>query len=266
MKSNLNLCDDFNQAFKIVVADTPALREEVYKIRFNVYCEELEYESAEKFPDKMERDGYDSRSIHCLVQYRQTGEYAGCIRLVTYDAQSPFAMFPGEKLIQESGALHPPKLERSQFAEISRIAVKAKFRKRLLPSSDGTDSSLSQESQGQNPSEQPAQMPIISLGLYMIFTSIGKMLDLKLLCMMEARLARHCKLCGIPSEQIGEFVEYNGKRALYRMDPEEIVPNLPTETYELFKSIQHNLSQSAYLLGYKQKLSPVKEVYSRISA
>ena len=44
-----NIKQHFFNHFFLSIADTPELKQEVYKIRYQVYCEELEYEPKEEF-------------------------------------------------------------------------------------------------------------------------------------------------------------------------------------------------------------------------
>jgi N-acyl amino acid synthase of PEP-CTERM/exosortase system len=257
LKNSTKICEKYNDLFRTIVADTPKLREEAYKLRFNVYCEELQYEPTTSFPDKMERDSYDDRSIHCLVQHRQSGEYAGCIRFITHDWRRHSAMFPCEIAFQESGGIDILKRGRFQFAEVSRLAVKSKFRNRMEPSPNSRNPSCFEKSQYQ--SKKQVQLPLVTLCLYVLTVSMLKILDYRSICMMESRLARHLKRCGLPTTQIGDFVDYRGKRAPFLLDPDEILPNWPAETLELFESIHGQLSQSAYILDYRKMLSEALE-------
>lgn len=228
-KSMITVNECFHDNFRVVVADTKALREEVYKIRYEVYCQELGYELEENCPNGMERDEYDARSIHCLIQHKATNIYAGCVRFVMPDPFNFSAQFPLEKVCKNPRPQRVGDCHRRQFVEVSRIAVKAKFRK-----------------------FNDYKTPIVTLGLYMTLTSVTKVLGVRFIGVMEARLARHLKQCGLPSTKIGDFVEHHGKRAPYLMDSAEILLNLPAESLELFHSIHDTISQSQYICQHQQ--------------
>ena len=66
----------FSQHFRLLPANTPELLREVYRMRYEVYCLEMGFERPEQFPDGLERDDYDRRARHCLLQHRATGLYA----------------------------------------------------------------------------------------------------------------------------------------------------------------------------------------------
>jgi N-acyl amino acid synthase of PEP-CTERM/exosortase system len=65
---------------EIVPAFSDALKDEVYRIRHQVYCEELAFEPRRR--NGRERDEYDAHSLHLLIRSVQVGEFMGCARLV----------------------------------------------------------------------------------------------------------------------------------------------------------------------------------------
>lgn len=65
--SELSITQHFHKYFQLIVANTPELKQKVFSIRYQVYCKELNFEPAENFPDGLERDIYDDRSIHYLL-------------------------------------------------------------------------------------------------------------------------------------------------------------------------------------------------------
>src|SRR5687768_9556197 len=75
-----NLGVSFKRYFEIVPATTSALRDEAYRIRHQVYCEELKYEP--RRPERRERDEYDEHSLHCLIRSLKDESFVGCTRVV----------------------------------------------------------------------------------------------------------------------------------------------------------------------------------------
>ncbi|RMF21544.1 MAG: PEP-CTERM/exosortase system-associated acyltransferase, partial [Cyanobacteria bacterium J083] len=95
--SYCSIAEHFNRYFELVMADTPELKREVYSIRYRVYCEELSYESTDKFPDGLEKDAYDDHSIHYLLKHRPSGLYAGCVRIVLPTVKEDYQpIFPSQ--------------------------------------------------------------------------------------------------------------------------------------------------------------------------
>ena len=78
-----NLGKAFRQYFEIVPAYSDALKDEVFRIRHQVYCEELAFEPQR--PDRRETDDYDAQSLHLLIRSMQTGEIIGCFGLTEPD-------------------------------------------------------------------------------------------------------------------------------------------------------------------------------------
>jgi N-acyl amino acid synthase of PEP-CTERM/exosortase system len=232
----------FHHFFKLVLADTAVLRNEVYRIRYQVYCQELHYEDAKAFPDGLEHDIYDDRSRHCLLLHRDSNTYAGCVRLVFNDNHDSSRILPFEAFCASSlhrDALDPGALDRASFGEISRLAVPAKFRRRKkdLESPVGEISDPNPED-----SEDKRHFPSIALGLYLAAASIGLHAGLEgVFAMMEPRLARHLMRFGIQFQQIGDVVNYHGPRAAFYINRNMLFKKLRPEVLELLDTVRSDL-------------------------
>ena len=231
-----SLTASFQEYFKIILADSPELRNEVYRIRHAVYCRELHYESAEDNPGGLEKDRYDDHSYHCLLLHRPSKQYAGCVRLVYQDPGNLQAPLPFEAKFR--CIVHPHYADvilpqRGKFGEISRLAVPASFRRRKSDAGSiiGNISALPAASQGQR------RFPYIPLGLYLAAAAVGVRLGLNAFAVMEPRLARHMARFGIVFEQAGEIVEFRGKRAPFYIDHNELCKTLQQPVRGLFESI-----------------------------
>ena len=62
--SQMDLVQPYREFFSITMADTDALRKEVFRLRYDVYCRDLGWEDPGKFADRLERDVYDLSLIH----------------------------------------------------------------------------------------------------------------------------------------------------------------------------------------------------------
>ena len=80
VSESLDLGSIFHQYFEIVPAFSNALKDEVYRVRHQVYCEDLKFESVR--PDRLEIDEHDSNSLHLLMRSVKTDEFIGCTRIV----------------------------------------------------------------------------------------------------------------------------------------------------------------------------------------
>ena len=119
-----NLGGTFKTRFEVIPALTDALKDEVYRLRHSVYCEDLHWESVRS--DGREIDAYDAQSIALLMKHVGTGEYVGCARLVRPSVADPAALLPFETFSQDSLDLAEfdfASAPREQVAEVSRLAA-----------------------------------------------------------------------------------------------------------------------------------------------
>jgi len=231
----------FLQHFKLIVATTPKLREEVYRIRYKVYCQELKYESEEKFPNGMEQDIYDQRSIHCLLKHRHSGLYAGCVRLILAEPHSSTLNLPIEKIYGCS--LRSYNLSDSAaMGEVSRLAVVSEFRKRQ---EEGQTMSI-MSTPGINFTEDERRcFPLIALGLYLSATSVALEVGLNnVFTLMEPRLARHLRRFGIKFVQVGDLFEFRGQRGLFQISRSAVLSSINPSTQELFQTLSSDVNKS----------------------
>jgi len=210
---------DFCSQFKLVVANTPKLQAEVYKIRYKVYCQELGYEREEDCPNGMEQDIYDQHSIHCLLLHRKSAVYAGSVRLVLPDPHGVGMNLPFERFY---GHLHLRDLPYGSFGEISRLAVTANFRK-----------------QSKQVESETRLFPLIPLGLYLAAISVGQEFNLDgAFALMQPRLARHLRRFGINYHQVGELIEFHGQRGLFHFSLQAVLSDLNPTSFNLLKALQ----------------------------
>ena len=126
--------DNFQKFFDVDFAISREQKNAVYGIRYQVYCEEQKYEPADRFPNRMEQDEFDEKSLHCLITHKSSGIHAGCVRLVSTGGRRSTDILPIEKHCP--GSILPDffraqNLQRESICEISRLAVERRFRRRL---------------------------------------------------------------------------------------------------------------------------------------
>lgn len=230
------LASDFCNRFKLVVANTTKLQEEVYRIRYEVYCQELGYENEEQYPEGKEQDVYDIRSIHCLLHHRASGLYAGCVRLVFPAMRSHEAKLPFERVLGDSwrsGSRELRNLSLHSIGEVSRLTVLSKFRKRQVEAASNFSD------------DESCYFPLIPLGLYLAATSIAFEMKLdSVFALMEPQLSRHFARFGIHFHQVGELVEFYGQRGLYQIDKEAILSAMEPSTENLFQWCRTEVKKS----------------------
>jgi N-acyl amino acid synthase of PEP-CTERM/exosortase system len=120
------LSDAYYRWFEVIPANTPALREKAYRLRYQVYCCENQYEAPDEHPEQLETDDFDCRSMHSLIIDRTGGAAIGTVRLILAEPESREASLPIQQICHHP---LPIELPRSRAAEISRFAVSKKMRK-----------------------------------------------------------------------------------------------------------------------------------------
>lgn len=248
-EKEINIGQHFQKHFLLKIAENDSLLEEVYRIRYNVYCEELEYEPKENFLDQQEKDIFDHRSIHCLLQHRESQIYAGCVRLVFPDRQNPRFSLPFEKICQTE-----PNHSPFSYGEVSRLAVRSDFRRRAGESQ--TPSGIVLFDERNNITINKRRFPLIALSLYLAATSIVVIADMEgAFVLMEPCLARQLQYFGFPFVRIGEPVEHHGKRAPYQITQKDLFTSLPLEIQELFVMICDSARATSVKSRIQQLLS-----------
>jgi len=234
-----NISEHFVQFLQPYIAVNQALKEEVFKIRHNVYCEELAFEDMSE--SGQETDEFDSRSIFTLIKHKPSETFTSCIRLVT--SSISYELLPIEKYCLSSITnkdLAPEKFDRSEIGEISRLAVKSCFRRRKADDFQGAATGTFSE---MNYSETELRcFPFISIGLYMAAAIMSMKNGIRhIYIMMDPKLARSMKFIGIEFKKIGHQVNYHGLRVPYYIKPEDFTKNLSSEFKKLYKIIEDNI-------------------------
>jgi N-acyl amino acid synthase of PEP-CTERM/exosortase system len=230
----------FKQYFEIVPALSDKLKEEVYRIRHQVYCEELAFEAQR--PDRREHDEYDVHSLHLLIRSVKAGQFIGCTRIVRARPEDPDYPLPFEKFCAatlDRSIIDPAKLPRHTIAEISRLAVIAQFRKRK--SDEPTPVSISDQDFGSP--EQP-RFPYIPIGLYLGTIELARLNGIDTLFILtEPRLANHFHKLGVNIKTIGGPVEHRGQRIPSMMNTNDIIKNLWAIFRPLYRTIAAEVAQ-----------------------
>jgi len=236
----LNLGAGFSRYFRVQPAVDEASRRAVYRIRHLVYCEELGYEPLRD--DGLESDAFDPQSVHCLLQSVATGEYVGCVRLVLTNPADRHAKLPFEALCGDSldrATVDPDRMNRAQIAEVSRLAVIARYRRRRgeqqVPL--GID-----ESDFGTP-DRP-RFPYIAAGLYLAILAQARRHGIETLFMLtERRLAKHLGRLGVALTRIGSPIEHRGLRHPSMMRVSDVIDGFSFFVRPLFAVIAAEIDQ-----------------------
>lgn len=224
------------------IASSEELKNEVYRIRHNVYCEELAFEPVRE--DGLELDEFDAFSMHCLIQHVSSQNYAGTVRIVrpTEEHQKlPIEKYCLNSITHEE--LNPANFAREDICEVSRLAVPKAFRRRQMDDHDGAAVGIINQ---QSYSETELRcFPFIAVGLY--FAAAGMALEQGIkhaYVMMEPRLARSMGFVGIKFQQIGPVVDYHGKRAPYYINQKLLNTSLSPSFAKMLSDIRVGLNRN----------------------
>ena len=123
-----DLLSTFNEQFELIAPVPHALLDEVFRLRYQVFCCQAKVPDFEacNYPNGRETDDYDRHSTHCLLRHRATGKPAGCVRLVLADPNLPSKAFPVERAARNQfniALCDPDRMPRQTTAEISRLII-----------------------------------------------------------------------------------------------------------------------------------------------
>lgn len=204
-----DLGESFSRYFEVVPALDEATRDQVYRVRHDVYCRDLGWEPER--PDGRETDGFDAQSVHCLMRSSVTGAPVGCTRLILADSD-PTHELPVEESCRDTldrALLDPRALPREQVGEVSRLAVVKAYRQRKGESE--TPGGVSEDDF--MPRGALSRFPFIPVGLYMGAAAIAQRLGREyVLVLTEPRLGQHFARIGFDIQRIGGPIEHRGER------------------------------------------------------
>jgi N-acyl amino acid synthase of PEP-CTERM/exosortase system len=235
------LSEGFRRNFEALPAVDDTLRTSVYRIRHAVYCEELGYEPLRS--DGLESDEFDARSFHCLLRSVPYGDDVGCVRLVT--AGRAGLVLPFEVLCAASidrSIVDPAQLDRARIAEVSRLAVVSRFRRRQ--GEQNAPASIAERDFG-TPS-QP-RFPFIVAGLYLGMLAQARRQSIEMLFMLSERsLARQLGRLGVNMRTIGSAIEHRGSRYPSMIRVDEVIDGLNVFVRPLYEVIERQVNAGSH--------------------
>jgi N-acyl amino acid synthase of PEP-CTERM/exosortase system len=230
----------FSQYFQVVPAWSEDLKEEAYRIRHQVYCEDLGWEPVRA--DRRELDEYDVHSLQLLIRAVATGSFIGCVRLIRTDPDTPDQPLPFEKACVtalDRKLCDPSHLPRDQIAEVSRLAIVAPYRRRK----GEANLAMSQMQEDFGTPEQP-RFPYAPVALYLAALELARLQGITTaFTFTERRLAAHFGRLGVKITAIGSPVEHRGARIPSMMDVNGIIGHLPRAFRPLYRVIAEEVGR-----------------------
>lgn len=236
----LDLGNTFKQYFEIVPAFSDTLKDEVYRVRHQVYCEDLKFEPMRL--DRRETDEHDSNSLHLLIRSVKTGEFVGCTRIVRPRLEDPHYELPFEKTcatVLNRSIINPAEFPRYKIGEVSRLAVIAGYRRRKGEANSAVG--ISDEDFG---TPELPRFPYIPIGLYLGTTELARLKGIDTLFVLtEERLASHFRKLGVNLSIIGDPIEHHGRRIPSMMSVSGIINDIRNIIRPLYRTIASDIKK-----------------------
>jgi N-acyl amino acid synthase of PEP-CTERM/exosortase system len=216
----------FHENFEIIPAITPALLDEVYRIRFEVLCLDKQIDTFEKenYPSGLEIDAYDERSQHYLVYHKESDSYAATVRLIFSGGHENLKAFPmimaGQNQIDLTTISTLP---RNEIAEISRLLIRKEFRTRLKKEvfTEGTYEDYKKLTRD----KRLVTHPII--GLLTAIMRMSSQNGIKYwFAGMEPSLDKRLRQLGLHLTPLGSLINFHGRRRPYLGVIDEVIDTL----------------------------------------
>jgi N-acyl amino acid synthase of PEP-CTERM/exosortase system len=227
-----SLAELYWKYFSVADADTPELRDQAHRLRYQVYCMEHPFEPPNA--EEMERDDYDAHSDFALLTHRQTGLLAGTVRMVLPRPDALERSFAFQELCTDPAIRDPRRFPTERTGEISRFCVAKQFRRRVqdralidLPANSEFDEG-----------EWRRVIPNMTLGLICWLVGFSRAKGLTHWCaVMEPHLLRLLARLGIHFEPLGELVEFHGRRQPCATELEPMLRRVQAERPDIWSVI-----------------------------
>ncbi len=191
--------------------------DELFRLRYEVYCKERGYLPADPALGGRERDEYDACSTH-FAAYSEQQTLVGTVRLVTPPAQR---VYPFERHCVTFDAFRMP--PRAKCAEVSRLAVARSHRRRRGDSVQGVPGYGGQR-------HDDRASPMLLLGMYREMYRHSRSQGIRYwFAAMERALAHSLTRMGFTFDAIGPQADYYGKVTPYVLDLGALLPVLSAQ-------------------------------------
>ena len=247
-----NTIDVFNQYFEMVSATSDELKNEVYKLRYQVYCIETGFLNSEHYPDGLEFDEFDQQSIHYLIRHRKSGEYAAATRLILPDANNPEKLFPVELYCKIDNATMMRPINREHHGEVSRFCVSKAFKKRKKEAH--TLAGIDEEWPDYFTLDERRTFPHIAIALIACMIKACHENDINYVyAAMEQALLRFLSVPGINFIKIGPMTDYHGERWPAAIKITDLLDNVAEKKPDIWNLLSN---KGCYWPSVKNQVNP----------
>lgn len=221
----------YHETFTQISANSPELKYECFRLRYQVYCLERGFEDAASRPGAIECDVYDDCSEHALLLHRASGVIVGTARLVVPALGMPAGSLPFHSVCDDPRAHDPEFLPPTYTAEVSRFAI----------SKERTQLAFEKAARrGAQPADREARgMTVLGLLKAVLEMAVSK--GIRYLCtIMEPALLRRLGLFGIDFKPIGNIVEHHGRRQPSYADIATLLEGIKAQSVEIWNLLTNH--------------------------
>ena len=205
-------------------ADYKEIMQEIYRLRFKVYCEEWGFEKPDNYPDGMEYNEYDDISEHFYIKSKEDDSIIGTARIIM---PSEFG-YPITKyciIDQELQAKVLGAEKNRRIGEVSRLAISREFRKRIEDNlTAGYVASRLPKGTSENRNRKSDY--VFEFYKYLLNQSKEQLELTHWYAAMRRSLYVLLKRIGMVFHPIGPLVEYHGLRTPYLGSIDEIMTGM----------------------------------------
>jgi N-acyl amino acid synthase of PEP-CTERM/exosortase system len=232
-KNALSFENTLDRDFEVMPASTPEMLEQIYALRYQVYCVEHPFEDPAEHPVGRETDCHDPFSVHAALVYRPSRELVGTVRLILPGSE----VVPCLPVLALLGPKAQAELRRyplDHMAEISRYVISKSFRRRKGEEEYPDLGYSSPEAESSR-----RLMPHLTLGLMRAILHLGVSRQVQHFCAcMRPALIRLLWKLGLEFKPIGPPVDYHGFRQPCIASMTDLLLGLRTRRADLCRVVQ----------------------------
>ena len=208
----------------------PDVMDEIYRLRYDVYCTECGYRPASDCPDGREVDAFDVHSGH-FYALDASDRLIGYVRLVSPDGEGRFPLDLHGLVVLDTVVRPDP----GQTAEISRLMVHKNYRRRRGDRVEGVTLPMGDAP----PEERRNSSPQIMLCLFKQMYGYSVESGIRYwYAAMEGPLAKVLTRMGFGFKRIGPETDYYGPVAPFLADLRELERNVGSINPDLLAWMQ----------------------------
>lgn len=215
--------------------------EEVYKLRFKVYCEEWGFEDPANYPDGMERNEYDDHAEHFAIRSTIDQSIIGSARVIL-PSELGYPVIKFCSIDTNMYALASGGVRNMKIGEVSRLAISKDFRKRIEDDSQaGYSGDLPDE---QHVGHEKRRYNFVhEFYKYLLLQSMSMGLSHWYIAMKRG-LYILLKRVGMVYHPIGPEIDYHGLRTPYLGNLQEIREGMLKKDPHCFEFVEQLLKTS----------------------